>query len=64
MGSALLLAATGVDEPALFDNSAAYVQSWLHALQNDRTLVVSAASQAYKAVERITEPAAAGGQSA
>jgi antirestriction protein ArdC len=56
IGAAMLLAETGVDEPGLFDNSAAYVQSWLRTLKNDRSLVVSAASQAYKAVDLITEP--------
>jgi antirestriction protein ArdC len=56
IGSAMLLAETGIDDDAHIDNSAAYVQSWLRALKDDRSLVVSAASQAYKAVELITEP--------
>ena len=56
MGAAMLLAETGLDDPSLFENSAAYIQSWLGALANDRSLVVSAARQAYKAVELITEP--------
>jgi antirestriction protein ArdC len=56
MGAAMLLAETGLDDPDLFDNSAAYVQSWLKALENDNSLVISAASQAYKALELITEP--------
>lgn len=64
IGSAMLLAETSVDEPGLFDNSAAYVRSWLRALKDDRSLVVSAASQAYKAVELITEPLHSGEQSA
>lgn len=53
LGAAMLLAETGLDDPALHDNSAAYVQSWLGALRNDRNLVISASSQAYKAVELI-----------
>jgi antirestriction protein ArdC len=57
IGAAMLLAETGIDDPGLFDNSAAYVQSWLGALKNDRSLVVSAASQAYRAVELVAEPA-------
>jgi antirestriction protein ArdC len=56
MRAAMLLAETGIDEPALKDNSAAYVQSWLDALRGDRSLVISAASQAYKAIELITGP--------
>lgn len=35
------------------DNSAAYIQSWLKALQNDRKLLISAASKAKKAVRHI-----------
>jgi antirestriction protein ArdC len=54
MGSAMLLTETGLDDPALYDNSAAYVQSWLGSLRGDRNLVISASSQAYKAVELIT----------
>jgi antirestriction protein ArdC len=56
MGSALLVAEVDLDEPALFDNSVGYLQSWLGALKDDRSLVVSAASQAYRAVELIAEP--------
>lgn len=36
-----------------FRNSAAYVQSWLKALQNDKRLIVSAAGQAEKACSLI-----------
>jgi antirestriction protein ArdC len=60
MGAAMLLAETGLDDPALYANSAAYVQAWLGALRGDRNLVISAASQAYKAVELITGPDRAG----
>lgn len=55
MGAAMLLSETGLEDPALHDNSAAYVQSWLGALKDDRNLVISAASQAYKAVDLITD---------
>jgi antirestriction protein ArdC len=55
MGAAMLLAETGLEDPALHDNSAAYVQSWLGALKGDRNLVISAASQAYRAVGLITD---------
>ena len=56
MGAPLLVAELDIDEPGLFENSVAYNQSWLGKLQNDRSLVMSAASQAYAAVELITEP--------
>lgn len=55
MGAAMLLAETGLEDPTLYDNSAAYVQSWLRALLDDRNLVISAASQAYKAVALVTD---------
>jgi antirestriction protein ArdC len=56
IGASMLLAETGLDQPDLFDNSAAYVQSWLGALKNDRSLVVKAASQAQKAADFVIEP--------
>lgn len=36
-----------------FDNSTAYIQSWLRNLKNDKTLIVKAASQAQRAVDYI-----------
>ncbi|MDZ5480035.1 ArdC family protein [Bacillus thuringiensis] len=36
-----------------FDNSTAYLQSWLRNLKNDKTLIVKAASQAQRAVDYI-----------
>ncbi|MEB9334519.1 MULTISPECIES: hypothetical protein [Bacillus] len=36
-----------------FDNSTAYIQSWLRNFKNDKTLIVKAASQAQKAVDYI-----------
>jgi len=56
MGSAMLLADTGLDSDDLFDNSAAYVANWLGALGNDHRLVSSAASLAQRAVEHIVAP--------
>jgi len=58
MGSAMLVADTGMDEPGLFANSAAYISSWLGKLENDHRLVSSAASLAQKAVELIVQPVA------
>lgn len=61
MGSAMLVAETGIDEPGLFENSAAYIKSWMGALDHDHRLVSSAASLAQKAVEVITTAAGFGG---
>jgi antirestriction protein ArdC len=43
MGAAFLCGQAGIAEQTL-DNSAAYVQNWLEALQNDKKLIVQAAS--------------------
>jgi antirestriction protein ArdC len=55
MTSSILCAETGIDNPELFDNSAAYITSWLSALNNDRTLVVAAAAQAQRACDLINQ---------
>ena len=52
MGASFLCAESGIVERTI-DNSAAYVQSWLEQLQNDKTLVVQAAAQAQKATDFI-----------
>jgi antirestriction protein ArdC len=51
IGSALLADMFGID--ATFDNSAAYVQSWLQRLQSHPEEVTNATSQAQKAVDYI-----------
>lgn len=51
IGSALLGDMFGID--ATFDNSAAYVQSWLQRLQSHPEEVTNATSQAQKAVDYI-----------
>ncbi|QKG59050.1 DUF1738 domain-containing protein (plasmid) [Hymenobacter sp. BRD128] len=53
MGAAFLCASAGLTDPQLFENSTAYVQNWLHALRNDKKLVVSAGSKAAKAAGLI-----------
>jgi len=53
MGAAFLLAEARIDSESLTNNSAAYVASWLKALQNDPKLVVLAGAQAQKAVDHI-----------
>jgi antirestriction protein ArdC len=43
----------GLETAKSFRNSAAYIQSWLQALKNDKRFIVSAASKAEKAVALI-----------
>jgi antirestriction protein ArdC len=52
MGAAFLCGQAGIAEQTL-DNSAAYVQNWLAALQNDKKLIVRAAGQAQRAADFI-----------
>lgn len=53
IGAAALVNHVGLETPSSFRNSAAYVQSWLKALQNDKRMIVSAAGQAEKACNLI-----------
>jgi antirestriction protein ArdC len=52
MTAAFLCAETGIEQ-ATIDNSAAYIQSWLKQLKDDKSLVIMAAGQAQKAVDFI-----------
>jgi antirestriction protein ArdC len=52
LGSAFLCAEAGIDNSQL-ENSAAYIQSWLKPLRNDKRLIVTASSQAAKAARYI-----------
>jgi len=52
LGAAILCHEVGIDGSRL-DQSAAYVQSWLHALRDDRRLVVVAAGQGQRAADWI-----------
>ena len=51
MGAAYLCGTANIT--GTFDNSAAYIASWLQALKNNRTLLVKAASAAQKAADYI-----------
>lgn len=51
MGSAMLAGISGLEVEV--EQSAAYIENWLGALRNDQTLIVSAAQQAQKAIDRI-----------
>ena len=53
IGSCLLAAECGIDNTEAADNSIAYLQGWLSALQNDVKLIVTASSRAQKAVDYI-----------
>ena len=53
IGAAALVNHAGLETVGSFTNSAAYVQSWLKALKNDKRLIVSAAGQAEKACNLI-----------
>ncbi|MBL0226123.1 MAG: DUF1738 domain-containing protein [Geobacteraceae bacterium] len=50
--SAYILGHCGIEQKTL-ENSAAYIQGWLKALKNDKTLLVHAAAQAQKAADYI-----------
>ena len=52
MGAAFLSGQAGIVERTL-DNSAAYLQSWLARLKEDRRLIVQAAAAAQKAADFI-----------
>ena len=51
--SAALMNHIGLETPKTFKNSAAYLQNWIQALKNDKTLFVSAAGKAGKAFDLI-----------
>lgn len=51
LGASFLCNDAGIDQTALFENSAAYINTWLGRLQNDPKLIVKAARHAQKAVE-------------
>ena len=52
LGAAYLCAYTGIDQMTI-DNSASYINWWLQSLQNDKTLLIKAASQAQAATDYI-----------
>lgn len=54
IGAAALVNACGINDSKSIVNSAAYVQSWLKALKNDPTMIISAAGKAEKAAAYVT----------
>ena len=55
MTSSILCAQTGIDTPETFSNSASYIAGWLRSLHQDSRLVVTAAAQAQRACDLITQ---------
>ena len=53
IGAAALVNHVGLETADSFRNSAAYVQSWLHTLKDDKRMIVSASGKAEKAVNLI-----------
>lgn len=53
IGSATLMNLLNLETSKTFRNTAAYIQSWLRVLKNDKRFIVSAASKAEKAVNFI-----------
>ena len=53
LGSSFLVNVAGLETKSSFSNSAAYIQGWLQALQNDKRFIVSAAGKAEQAVKMI-----------
>lgn len=53
IGSASIMNMLGIETDNSVRNNAAYIQSWIKALRNDKKMIVSAASKASKAVELI-----------
>ena len=53
IGACGILHELGIETEKSFRNNAAYIQSWLGALKNDKRLIVSAASRAEKAIRLI-----------
>ena len=57
IGAAALVNRCGLETNSSFQNSTAYIQSWLKALRNDKKMLVSASSKAEKAVNLILNTA-------
>lgn len=53
ISSAAILHSLGIETEGTFQNSAAYIESWLHALKSDKRLIVSASGKAEKAAKFI-----------
>ena len=54
LGAAALMNHVGLENASTFRNSAAYIQSWLAVLKNDKRMIVTASGAASRAFELIT----------
>ena len=52
MGASMLAGVCGIS-PAVIQNSAAYLKSWIQVLKGDSKLLIQAASQAQKAADYV-----------
>jgi antirestriction protein ArdC len=57
-GAAFLCGEAGIANDQILTNSAAYIQSWIQKLKNDKTMVVQAAQRAQKAADYILQRSA------
>src|SRR5215468_2288738 len=55
MTASMLCAQTRIDTPEVFNESASYIASWLHALNDDNRLVITAAAHAQRACDVVTQ---------
>ena len=55
ISAASILNTIGLETKSSFNNSAAYIQSWINALKNDKRMIVYAAARAEKAVKLILD---------
>ncbi len=53
MGAGFLCGFSGIQQARLVENQAAYIQSWIARLKNNKQLLIDAASKAQKAVDYI-----------
>ncbi|GAA4418665.1 zincin-like metallopeptidase domain-containing protein [Nibrella viscosa] len=55
IGACYLAAVSGIDvtQATILDNSVGYLQNWLQALKNDKTLIIKAAGLAQKAADYV-----------
>ena len=49
----MLMSELGIEQPDTFENSVAYINSWIKVLQSDSRMIITAAARAEKAVEMI-----------
>ena len=55
MTAAFIMGETGIETPTTERNTTAYIQNWISALENDKNMLVSAASAAQKAADFILD---------